>query len=194
MVFKKFREFGSARQITLWCHEEKIRLPILVPGTHGRKIRWCLPTSGRVLQILRNPCYAGAFAYGRTETKTVIHEGRARRCSRSSRPIEQWKVLILNHHKGYITWEEYLSNRRMQEENLARRGSETSSGAGTGVFVRSAALWSLRPHDAGGLQRIERSCTSLCRCWWTCRARFESLLDRGWPPCGSSRGIPVSTF
>ena len=32
-VFRKFREFGSARQTTLWYHEQHIPLPTVLPGT-----------------------------------------------------------------------------------------------------------------------------------------------------------------
>ena len=129
LVFKKFMEFGSARQVVLWCHEEEIRLPVVKPGTGGREVLWQLPTSGRVRQMIRNPCYAGAFAYGRTAPNTVIHEGRARSTSRCKKPIEQWKVLLIDHHSGYISWQEYLGNLSILEKNVARGGGETSSGA-----------------------------------------------------------------
>ena len=59
--------------------DEKVPLPEVVPGTRGQQIEWRLPAGHRVLQILRNPTYAGALAYGRTESKTVVDEGRARK-------------------------------------------------------------------------------------------------------------------
>jgi DNA invertase Pin-like site-specific DNA recombinase len=130
-VFKKFRELGSARQVTLWYHEEQIRVPQVKRGTSGREIFWQLPTSGRIRQMLQNPCYAGAFAYGRTAARTVIADGRARQVSRQKKPQEQWKVLILAQHAGYISWEQYLQNQRQLEANVAFK-NRPSGGAAKG--------------------------------------------------------------
>ena len=122
-VFRKFTELGSARQATLWYWDEELLLPHVVPGTAGREIAWRRPTAHRVNQILKNPCYAGAFAYGRTTTQTVVQEGRARQGNRRRKPQSQWKVLIRDAHPGYISWEDYLRNQRMLEENGAERGA-----------------------------------------------------------------------
>jgi excisionase family DNA binding protein len=128
-VFRKFRELGSARQTTLWYRDEKIPLPEVVPGTRGREITWRLPGSHRINQILKNPVYAGALAYGRTELKSSVKDGRAcKSVSRRRRPHEQWKVLILDNHVGYISWEEYLENQAMLESNAAQR-EPTGTGA-----------------------------------------------------------------
>ena len=94
-VFTKFRELGSARQTMLWYRDEQIPLPEIVPGTAGREVHWRLPSDGRIRQILKNPCYAGVLAYGRTEAKTTTEDGRVRKLStRRRKPRDQWKVLI----------------------------------------------------------------------------------------------------
>jgi DNA invertase Pin-like site-specific DNA recombinase len=116
-VFRKFRELGSARQTGLWYAQERLRLPEVTPGTGGREIEWHLPGRHRILQILKNPCYAGAFAWGRTETRTIVENGRAMKKGRRKRPQKEWKVLILGHHPGYITWDEYQENQRILEAN-----------------------------------------------------------------------------
>src|SRR5207249_1035506 len=92
-VFRKFRELGSARQTGLWYAQEQLQLPEVVPGTAGREIEWHLPGRHRILQILKNPCYAGAFAWGRTASRTVVENGRARKKGRTKRSREEWKVL-----------------------------------------------------------------------------------------------------
>lgn len=128
-VFAKFRELGSARQAALWYRDEKVPLPEAVPGTRGHKVVWRVPREIRIRQILKNPCYAGALAYGRTEAKLIVEEGRGRKSSsRTLKPREKWKVLILDNHVGYITWEEYLENQAMLESNAAPR-EPTGKGA-----------------------------------------------------------------
>ena len=137
-VFEKFRQLGSARQTMIWFREEQIRLPQARPGSEGHEVVWQLATLSRVRQILTNPCYAGAFAFGRTGTKMLVVEGRTRKSpSRRYKSIEQWDVLIIDHHCGYIGWEEYLKNRKLMAENLAQR-----EGEGVGAAKKGSALLS----------------------------------------------------
>lgn len=128
-VFKKVLELGSARQTTLWYWDEELLLPQVIPGTAGREIVWRRPSGHRVNQMLKNPCYAGAFAYGRTAAQTVVREERARQGNRRRKPQSQWKVLILDSHPGYISWEDYLRNQQMLEENAAVHWGSDQRGA-----------------------------------------------------------------
>jgi DNA invertase Pin-like site-specific DNA recombinase len=140
-VFKKFRQLGSARQTMIWFREERIYLPQAKPGSEGHEVVWQLATLSRVRQILKNPCYAGAFAFGRTGTKTIVVEGRAQQSpSRRYKSLEQWEVLILDHHCGYIGWEEYLKNRKLMAENLAQREGEGGGAAKKGSALLSGLL------------------------------------------------------
>ena len=140
-VFKKFRQLGSARQTMIWFREEQIRLPQAKPGSEGREVVWQLATLSRVRQILTNPCYGGAFAFGRTGTKMSVVEGRAHKSpSRRYKSLEQWEVLILDHHCGYIAWEEYLKNRKLMAENLAQREGEGGGAAKKGAALLSGLL------------------------------------------------------
>jgi len=86
-VFEKFRQLGSARQTMIWFREEQIRLPQAKPGSEGREVVWQLATLSRVRQILTNPCYAGAFAFGRTGTKmSVVEAGRIKAQAGATNP------------------------------------------------------------------------------------------------------------
>jgi DNA invertase Pin-like site-specific DNA recombinase len=139
-VFQKFRQLGSARQATIWFREEQILVPQVKPGTAGQEMVWALPSSGRIRQMLRNPCYAGAFAYGKTAARTVIEEDRARQRSRYQKPQNEWKVLIRDHHEGYICWEEYVQNQQRLEANVAWANSEGSGAAKAGAALLSGLL------------------------------------------------------
>ena len=90
-VFLQFRRVGSVRQVLLWYRQEKVPLCSYRRDAHGRQeVRWALPGYNRILAILKNPVYAGAFAYGRTSTRSRIIEGRARKTAGDSVPMEQW--------------------------------------------------------------------------------------------------------
>jgi len=139
-VFQKFHQLGSARQATIWFREEQIPLPHVKGATAGKEVFWAVPSSGRILQILRNPCYGGAFAYGKTAPRTVIEDGRARHQSRYRKPQNEWKVLLIDHHPGYISWEEYLENQRRLEANVAWGDGEGSGAAKSGPAMLSGLL------------------------------------------------------
>ena len=139
-VFRKFQQLGSARQATIWFREEQILVPKTKPGTAGQEVIWGVPSSGRIRQMLKNPCYAGTFAYGKTAARTRIEEGRARQSSRYRKPQNEWKVLLLGHHPGYIGWEEYLENQQRLEANVALYEGEGSGAAKLGAALLSGLL------------------------------------------------------
>ena len=139
-VFRKFQQLGSARQATIWFREEQILVPTTKPGTAGQEVIWGVPSSGRIRQMLKNPCYAGTFAYGKTAARTRIEEGRARQSSRYRKPQNEWKVLLLGHHPGYISWEEYLENQQRLEANVAMYEGEGSGAAKLGAALLSGLL------------------------------------------------------
>ena len=76
-----------------------------------------------MLRILTNPVYAGAYAYGRTETRSRIEAGRKRVVRGHRRVREDWQVLIVEHHEGYIDWDTYEHNQRVIADNTNMRGS-----------------------------------------------------------------------
>ena len=111
-VFRKFAELRSVRQVFLWFRDAGIELPFrsLHTGTPGWQVAWKLPVYNTVHQILTNPIYAGAYAYGRTNRRTVIENGRQRVVQETRRHPADWKVLIRDRHEGYIGWDEYERN------------------------------------------------------------------------------------
>jgi DNA invertase Pin-like site-specific DNA recombinase len=139
-VFRKFHELGSARQTTLWYRDQHILLPQVQPGTSGRETTWALATLSRVRQMLKNPCYAGALVYGRTTAKTVLAAGRAQHTGRARKPQEQWRVLQLDNHAGYISWEEYQRIQQILETNGAMREGQAGGAAKGGGALLSGLL------------------------------------------------------
>lgn len=141
LVFETFQRLGSARQALIWFIEERILLPHARAGTQGREMSWRTASLSRVHQILRNPCYAGAFVYGRTATKMAIVEGRAHKGGgRSFKPMERWEVLIRDHHPGYISWQQYQKNRQLMSKNLAKRDGESGGAAQNGMALLSGLM------------------------------------------------------
>ena len=116
LVFDSFRRMGSAMAVVKWMHRENIALPARPrSGPANGELSWALPRVPQVGRILRNPRYAGAYVYGRTNVK--------RRADGTSRchvvPMEDWQVCIQEAHVGFIDWDEYLRNRVTMRGNAA---------------------------------------------------------------------------
>ena len=79
MVFTKMTELGSARQVLLWYRQEQIALPAFPRDPGEPTLVWKLPVYHSILGILTNPMYAGAYVFGKTEARTRIVDGRARK-------------------------------------------------------------------------------------------------------------------
>jgi len=94
LVFSKMAEFGSARQVLLWFRGDKVSLPALIHGESGRELVWKLPVYNTIWHMLRNPMYAGGYAFGKTEARIRVVEGRARKTIGHFKPVDNWTVLI----------------------------------------------------------------------------------------------------
>ena len=89
-----------ARERLLWPRR-------LVTGRRAGEVLFVPLVHSRVLSILHNPRYAGAFVYGRRRQRKGAMAGRHRY---RLVPRAEWKVFLPNVHPGYVTWEEFERN------------------------------------------------------------------------------------
>ena len=130
LVFQKFRELGSARQVLLWMASQNIHFPYPSNGRTLTSFDWRPIRYRNVISILKNPFYAGVYAYGKSEKRTSIVDGRARKSYGHSKPMDAWEVFINDHHEGYISWVEYERNQTLLAGNAYGRVGDTKSGRG----------------------------------------------------------------
>ncbi len=139
LLFDKFQELGSARQVLLWAQDQALQLPIARRNSSSVvcKIEWRPAAYHTVLQILRHPVYAGAYVFGRTTQRTRIVDGRARKTTGHTKPMAAWNVLLRDHHPGYISWEQYEANQKLISENahMQRRTERKSARGGRALLT-----------------------------------------------------------
>ena len=137
LVFRKFRELGSARQVFLWALLAKIKLPVQRQGRLTRRIEWHVPAYHTVSVFLHHPMYAGAYVFGRKGQRTRVVDGRARKTTGHLKPMQAWNVLLRDHHPGYISWEEFEENQKMISENahMQKRMSKKSARGGRALLT-----------------------------------------------------------
>ncbi len=128
LVFEKFLELGSGRQTLMWFIEHGLELPARRHRAGVWETWWRRPAYRMVAKILRDPIYAGAYAYGRTEERTQVVNGAVRK-TRARKPLEKWGVLLKERHEGYISWEQFERMRKMLADNSSRFFQTSTRGA-----------------------------------------------------------------
>ena len=101
LVFTRFAEMQSIRQVFLSLRGDQIALPYIDPKVTGQyQVLWKLPVYATVSNLLTNPVYAGAYAFGRTGSRMIIENGRKRIVRGRRKDRSDWEVLLVDHHEG----------------------------------------------------------------------------------------------
>src|SRR5687767_10159184 len=79
LIFARFRELGSARQVLLSLTADQVCFPRPSDGKRMVSFDWTPIRYRNVVSVLKNPFYAGAYVYGKSEKRTQIVDGRARK-------------------------------------------------------------------------------------------------------------------
>ena len=130
LIFARFRELGSARQVLLSMTTDQIHFPRRSDESRMTSFEWMPIRYRNVLSVLKNPFYAGVYVYGKSEKRTEIIEGRARKSYGHGKPIGTWDVIIKDHHQGYISWAEYERNQKQLAINTYGWAGGAKSGRG----------------------------------------------------------------
>src|SRR5581483_8596969 len=103
------------------------------------KLVWHVPHRGMVLNILRNPIYAGAYVYGRRRTDPRRQQpGRPASGRTPFLPPERWQVWLRDRFPAYITWEHY--EQIQQKMKLNRERSVRNGAYGNGAALLSGIV------------------------------------------------------
>jgi hypothetical protein len=129
-VFQSFRELGSARQVHLSLKAKQVHFPRPSDGKRMTTFEWTQIRYRNVISVLKNPFYAGAYAYGKSFNRTQIVDGRARKTYGHYRPLQDCEILLKDHHEGYIDWEEFERNQKLLAANAYGRRDGAKSGRG----------------------------------------------------------------
>jgi DNA invertase Pin-like site-specific DNA recombinase len=126
-VFELFEQENSAYRVVQRFHQLGLRFPRRsYGGAWDGKLIWGRLIHSRVIGVLANPCYAGIYVFGRHQSCKKI-DATGEICSHSRRmPEDQWRVVIPDHHPGYITRDQFLANRKRLADN--RTNMETLAG------------------------------------------------------------------
>jgi DNA invertase Pin-like site-specific DNA recombinase len=114
LVFATFLQLRSAGKVVRSFAAQGLDLPRC---DRFGDVVWKRPSVGAVVEILKNPAYAGAFVYGRR--RTMRTRPGAQHCQFKSLPIAEWRVRVNDKYPAYIIWETYERIQAMLKENYA---------------------------------------------------------------------------
>jgi hypothetical protein len=121
-VFAAFAACGSAYGVVAAFKGRRFPLRAY-GGAWAGQLRWGRLTHARVLGVLKNPGYAGAYVFGRYASRRTVDPGGTVHTTITERPRTEWPVLIKDHHEGYITWADYLASEARLAANRTNAGA-----------------------------------------------------------------------
>jgi hypothetical protein len=121
LVFRKFEELGTLNAVLRYLARNNIQFGIrLREGIGKGDLEWRRPNRMTLQNLLKNPLYAGAYAYGRRQVDPRRqHPGRPSTGRRVLGP-DAWAVLLPDRVPASIAWEQYERNLARLQANQAR--------------------------------------------------------------------------
>jgi DNA invertase Pin-like site-specific DNA recombinase len=137
LVFRKFEELGTIRGVLRYLVDNGVKLGVRVHEREGKgELEWRRPNRGTLQNMLNNPIYAGAYAYGRRRI-----DPRRKKPGRPStgyvsrlKPSEEWYVMIKDRLPAYLSWEHYEKNLERLAANQSHANTKGTPGRGISLL------------------------------------------------------------
>ena len=123
LIFMTFLRLRSASKVLQFLNAHDLCLP---RRDRFGDVVWKKPTVAAILQILKNPAYAGAFVYGKT--RSIRKDPASPHTQEVRLPMDQWKIRVNDVYPAYITWETFEQIQQMLLDNYAAYDRNKSRG------------------------------------------------------------------
>ena len=123
LIFTTFLRLRSASKVLQFLNAHDLCLP---RRDRFGDVVWKKPTVAAILQILKNPAYAGAFVYGKT--RSVRKDPTSPHTQEVRLPMDQWKIRVNDVYPAYIAWETFEQIQQMLLDNYAAYDRNKSRG------------------------------------------------------------------
>lgn len=185
LAFDLFEELGTANAVAKHFKQHHLLFPTRQWGgaNHGQ-LSWQPLSTGRLLAILHNPTYAGAYAYGRSQTQMhpsaepQPHLVKHRR--RLPDPAD-WTTLLLETHPGYISWAQFLRNQQQLDDNRTSHDQDRRGPSREGTALLQGIVLCGRCGRRMTIRYLEDGITPVYKC-------HQAYHQRGEPTCQTIRG------
>ncbi len=185
LLFDLFEELGAANAVPKHFKNHALLFPTRQWGgvDHGQ-LTWKPLGAVRVLDVLHNPAYAGAYAYGRSQTQVQVLPDQKQRLVKQTRRLnnpEKWAFLLLETHPGYITWEQFLRNEQRLDDNRTSRDQDRPGPTREGTALLQGIALCGRCGRRMTIRYLQDGLTPVYKC-------TQAYHQFGEPTCQSIRG------
>jgi DNA invertase Pin-like site-specific DNA recombinase len=123
LIFTTFLRVRSASKVLQFLNAHDLCLP---RRDRFGDVVWKKPTVAAILQVLKNPAYAGAFVYGKT--RSVRKDPTSPHTQEVRLPMAEWKIRVNDVYPAYIAWETFEQIQQMLLDNYAAYDRNKSRG------------------------------------------------------------------
>lgn len=118
LLFSIFQKKKTAYAVVQYFGGNNILFPKRAYGGRWKgRLIWDKLSHERVLSILKHPFYAGVYTFGRYKSVKKINEHGEIVSTLKIQPMEQWPVMIKDHHPQYISFDQYQNNVQQLQAN-----------------------------------------------------------------------------
>jgi DNA invertase Pin-like site-specific DNA recombinase len=139
LIFRKFAEIGTLNGVLRYLVRADMQIGVRVrEGMNRGDLEWRKPNRVTLQNLLKNPAYAGAYAYGRRQQDPRKQQPGRPKTGRVVHAPEDWHALVFDQFPAYISWDQYQQNQARLQANQYR--AETIGAARHGVALLSGLL------------------------------------------------------
>ena len=187
LLFRVFEQTGSALAVVKYFGEHHLLFPDRLWGkARDGELLWKPLRHGRVLAVLHNPRYAGAYVYGRTQTRTRTLPNESPRVKGRTHRVAaaDWPIVRHNAHPSYLSWEQFLCNQQRLDDNCTIRGKDRRGVVREGYALLQGLVLCGRCGRRMSVRYIGNGSTPSYEC-------NQVHKQQGGPTCQSVRGDGV---
>jgi DNA invertase Pin-like site-specific DNA recombinase len=136
-IFSAFERIGTIHGVLEHLVKQKIQVGIrLRTGPDIGHLVWRRLHRGMLLNILRNPIYAGAYAYGRRRTDPRRQQPGRRATGRTPLlPPAEWQACLHDRLPAYISWDDFMRNQTRLDQNRAQSQTRSTPRNGSALLA-----------------------------------------------------------
>jgi len=186
LIFRKFEELGTLNAVLHYLVQNNVQLGMRVQTRLGKgELEWHRPSRMTLQNLLKNPIYAGAYAYGRRPVDSRRKKPGRPSTGRVTAVPEDWAVLLQDQFPAYITWEQYERNLGRLKANRAQAEEMGAVRHGpsllAGLLVCAKCGYRMTVNYSGPSNRHSYLCSRL-------------MVDYGGQMCQHMAGAPLDQF
>jgi DNA invertase Pin-like site-specific DNA recombinase len=181
LIFEVFARRGTINAVLHHLVDHGIQMPYrMTSGSRKGELQWRRPNRVSLSNLLHNPAYAGAYAYGRRATDARRKLPGRPATGRTTTPMDQWQVLLKDQWPAYLSWAQY-------EQNLGQLQANTAQGIGvprhgpsllSGLLICGRCGLRMATNYSNNGHRLRYSCSRMA-------------VDYAAPYCQSLVGTPL---